>query len=52
MEVSEEKYAEMIEELCLRFPSFQKAGAPAYKPGIAGMELIDSLMGHPTGNMT
>ena len=47
MEFSEEKYAEMIEELFLRFPSFQKAGAPAYKPGIAGLELIDSLMGHP-----
>lgn len=47
---SEEKYKEMIEKLFVRFPSFQKAGASAYKPGIANMELIDSLMGHPHRN--
>lgn len=47
MEFTEEKYTEMIESLFLRFPSFQKAGASAYKPGIAGMEFIDQLMGHP-----
>jgi dihydrofolate synthase/folylpolyglutamate synthase len=47
---SEEKYNEMIEKLFVRFPSFQKAGASAYKPGIAGMEFIDSLMGHPHRN--
>ena len=40
----------MIEKLFVRFPSFQKAGASAYKPGIANMELIDSLMGHPHRN--
>ncbi len=44
---SEEKYNEMIEKLFKRFPSFQKAGASAYKPGIANMEFIDQLMGHP-----
>jgi hypothetical protein len=44
---SEEKYTEMIEKLFLRFPSFQKAGASAYKPGIQNMEMIDQLMGHP-----
>ena len=44
---SEEKYNEMIEKLFVRFPSFQKAGASAYKPGIANMEFVDSLMGHP-----
>ena len=44
---SEEKYKEMIEKLFVRFPSFQKAGASAYKPGIANMEFIDQLMGHP-----
>lgn len=47
---SEEKYNEMIEKLFVRFPSFQKAGASAYKPGIAGMEFIDSMMGHPHRN--
>lgn len=50
MEFSEEKYTEMIEKLFLRFPSFQKAGATAYKPGIANMEFIDQLMGHPHRN--
>lgn len=44
---SEEAYQEMIERLFLRFPSFQKVGAGAYKPGIANMEFADQLMGHP-----
>lgn len=47
MNFSEEKYREMIGRLFLRFPSFQKDGASAYKPGIANMEFIDQLMGHP-----
>ena len=47
MEFTEEKYSEAIEKLFVRFPSFQKAGASAYKPGIANMEFIDQLMGHP-----
>ena len=50
MEFTEEKYSEAIERLFLRFPSFQKAGASAYKPGIANMEFIDQLMGHPHRN--
>jgi dihydrofolate synthase/folylpolyglutamate synthase len=37
----------MIQKLFHRFPSFQKAGAGAYKPGIANMEFADQLMGHP-----
>lgn len=37
----------MIEGLFKRFPSFQNAGAGAYKPGIANMEFADQLMGHP-----
>ena len=37
----------MIEKLFMRFPSFQKVGAGAYKPGIANMEFADQLMGHP-----
>ena len=44
---SEESYKEMIERLFMRFPSFQKVGAGAYKPGIANMEFADQLMGHP-----
>ena len=44
---SEEAYDKMIQELFTRFPSFQKVGAGAYKPGIANMEFADQLMGHP-----
>ena len=47
---SEESYNEMIEALFCRFPSFQKVGAGAYKPGIANMEFADQLMGHPHRN--
>ena len=50
IEFSEEKYEEMLRKLFLRFPSFQKDGASAYKPGIANMEFIDQLMGHPHKN--
>lgn len=44
---SEERYKEMIDALFMRFPSFQKVGAGAYKPGIGNMEFIDQLLGHP-----
>lgn len=44
---SEEAYQEMIDRLFRRFPSFQKVGAGAYKPGIANMEFADQMMGHP-----
>ena len=44
---SESAYDEMIQALFCRFPSFQKVGAGAYKPGIANMEFADQLMGHP-----
>lgn len=44
---SESAYEEMIQALFCRFPSFQKVGAGAYKPGIANMEFADQLMGHP-----
>ena len=44
---SEEAYNEMLGNLFVRFPSFQKAGAGAYKPGIANMEFFDQLAGHP-----
>lgn len=44
---SESAYDEMMQRLFCRFPSFQKVGAGAYKPGIANMEFADQLMGHP-----
>lgn len=44
---SEERYKEMIDALFMRFPSFQKVGAGAYKPGVGNMEFIDQLLGHP-----
>ena len=50
IEFSEEKYEEMLSKLFLRFPSFQKDGMSAYKPGIANMEFIDQFMGHPHKN--
>ena len=46
---SDEAYEQMIGELFCRFPSFQKVGAGAYKPGIANMEFADQLMGRPHG---
>ena len=47
---TEEAYDLMISQLFCRFPSFQKVGAGAYKPGIANMEFADQLMGHPHRN--
>ena len=44
---SESGYKKMIEALFQRFPSFQKVGAGAYKPGIGNMEFVDQLLGHP-----
>lgn len=44
---SEKGYEKMIGELFVRFPSFQKTGQSAYKPGIANMEFFDQLNGHP-----
>ncbi len=44
---SEEAYDDMIGKLFVRFPSFQKVGAGAYKPGIGNMEFFDQLAGHP-----
>lgn len=44
---SQDDYELMIQGLFNRFPSFQKIGTGAYKPGIANMEFADRLMGHP-----
>ncbi len=50
MSFSETAYEELISKLFVRFPSFQKVGAGAYKPGTGNMELFDSLAGHPHRN--
>lgn len=46
-EYTKEGYDEMIERLFQRFPSFQKVGASAYKPGLDNMLMFDMLAGHP-----
>ena len=40
-------YQEKIEKLFNRFPSYQKVGSRAYKPGLESMLAFDSLLGHP-----
>lgn len=47
MEYSEAAYAAMTERLFVRFPSFQKVGGQAYKPGIDNMLFFDQMAGHP-----
>lgn len=44
---SEDAYEAMMDALFVRFPSFQKAGKPAYKPGLASMVFFDRMLGHP-----
>ena len=44
---SEAEYESMLSKLFVRFPSFQKVGAGAYKPGTGNMEFFDQLAGHP-----
>ena len=47
MEYSDAAYAAMIDRLFVRFPSFQKVGNQAYKPGIDNMLFFDRIAGHP-----
>jgi len=42
-----QSYEQMLEDLFKRFPSFQNAGASAYKPGLDNVEFLDQMMGHP-----
>ncbi len=44
---TEDAYRRMTEKLFVRFPSFQKIGSGAYKPGLGRMDFFDSLSGHP-----
>lgn len=47
MKYDDAAYAAMIDKLFVRFPSFQKVGNQAYKPGIDNMLFFDQLAGHP-----
>jgi len=40
-------YEEKIEWLFNQFPSYQKVGKVAYKPGMETMEAFDAALGHP-----
>ncbi len=44
---NEESYHKMLANLFNRFPSFQKEGLSAYKPGIDNMIFFDKLVGQP-----
>ncbi len=45
--MTEQEYKKEIDFIFNRFPSYQKAGKTAYKPGIETMHLMDAVMGHP-----
>ena len=47
MEMTQQDYDREIEFIFNRFPSYQKVGGTAYKPGIGTMRNLDDLMGHP-----
>ena len=47
MEYSEESYDKLLQDLFVRFPSFQNAGRSAYKPGLEHMVMSDGILGHP-----
>jgi dihydrofolate synthase/folylpolyglutamate synthase len=40
-------YDSELEFIFSQFPSYQKVGKVAYKPGLEGMEEFDKLLGHP-----
>ena len=47
--MTEKEYNQQIEYIFNRFPSFQKVGAGAYKPGIEGMAALAQATGNPHG---
>lgn len=49
MEYTDSAYTAMIEKISSRFPSYQKVGGRAYKPGLDNMLFFDQLAGHPHG---
>lgn len=47
MNINENEYKELLESIFNRFPSFQRVGGMAYKPGLERMESIANLLGNP-----
>ena len=45
--MTQQEYQQEIDFIFNRFPSYQKVGKVAYKPGIETMEALDELLGHP-----
>ncbi len=45
--MTEQEYCKEIDYIFNRFPSFQKVGAGAYKPGIEGMTALAEVVGNP-----
>ena len=45
--MTQQEYQQEIEFIFNRFPSYQKVGKVAYKPGIETMQALDELLGHP-----
>ena len=45
--MTQQEYQQEIEFIFNRFPSYQKVGKVAYKPGIETMEALDELLDHP-----
>lgn len=45
--MTQQEYQQEIDFIFNRFPSYQKVGKVAYKPGIETMQAIDVLLGHP-----
>lgn len=46
--MTDSEYKKEIDDLFIRFPSFQKAGGEAYKPGIENMLELDKALGSPS----
>ena len=47
MNINENEYNRLLESIFNRFPSFQRVGGMAYKPGLERMESIANLLGNP-----
>ena len=48
--MTQQEYQQEIDFIFNRFPSYQKVGKVAYKPGIETMQAIDSMLGAPHRN--
>ena len=47
MNINENEYKGLLESIFNRFPSFQRVGGMAYKPGLERMESIANLLDNP-----